>query len=165
MAHQVSIQPGHGTAGRHPSREALDALAGHDDPGMFGRMFAKLDPLEVADGPLQELAEAMKDANPGDATGKFKRYPHPFPSLQIAAMAPFRDAAGHPILHSSGETASARGRPGCPVAQSRVRTRPPLRGVENHTACPSWADRSDGKNNCPMCLLSSRQSPACSDVP
>jgi len=81
MAHQVSIQPGHGTAGRHPSREVLDALSGHDDPGMFGRMFAKLDPLEVADGPLQELAAAMKDADPGDTTGNNPNIPAGFTYL------------------------------------------------------------------------------------
>jgi hypothetical protein len=65
----VNFQPGHGTAGRHPTREFLDSLSGHDDPGMFGRMFPQLDPLAVADGPLHELADAMKDATATDPSG------------------------------------------------------------------------------------------------
>ena len=39
MAQEVKVQPGHGTAGRHPTRQFLDTLSGHDDPGMFGRSF------------------------------------------------------------------------------------------------------------------------------
>ena len=66
MATQVNVQPGHGKGGRQPTRQFLDSLSGHDDPGMFGRMFPNLEPLAVDDGPLQELAAAMKDANPGD---------------------------------------------------------------------------------------------------
>jgi hypothetical protein len=53
MANNLNIQPGHGTAGRHPTRAFLDSLSGHDDPGMFGRMFPQLEPLAVADAPLQ----------------------------------------------------------------------------------------------------------------
>ena len=64
MPQEVNFQPGHGTAGRHPTREFLDFLSGHDDPGMFGRMFPRLKPLVVTDEPLHELAEAMKDADP-----------------------------------------------------------------------------------------------------
>ena len=66
MGTEVNVQPGHGNAGRHPTRQFLDSLSGHDDPGMFGRMFPNLEPLAVDDGPLKELADAMKDANPGD---------------------------------------------------------------------------------------------------
>src|SRR6478609_4642064 len=66
MGTEVNVQPGHGKAGRHPTRQFLDSLSGHDDPGMFGRMFPNLEPLAVDDGPLKELADAMKDANPGD---------------------------------------------------------------------------------------------------
>src|SRR4051812_39972783 len=66
MPQEVNIKPGHGTAGRHPTREFLDSLSGHDDPGMFGRMFPRLKPLVVADEPLHELADAMKDAGPAD---------------------------------------------------------------------------------------------------
>jgi hypothetical protein len=65
MPQEVNFQPGHGTAGRHPTKEFLDSLSGHDDPGMFGRMFPRLEPLVVADGPLRELADAMKDTDPG----------------------------------------------------------------------------------------------------
>ena len=53
----VKTTPGHGTAGRHPTRELLDALSGHKDPGMFGRMFPMLPPLKVADAKLDALAE------------------------------------------------------------------------------------------------------------
>ena len=66
MPQEVNFQPGHGTAGRHPTREFLDSLSGHDDPGMFGRMFPRLKPLVITDEPLHELADAMKDADPAD---------------------------------------------------------------------------------------------------
>ncbi|MGF1625761.1 MAG: heme peroxidase family protein [Alphaproteobacteria bacterium] len=59
---------GHGVGGRHPKREVLDALAGHKDPGMFGRMFPKLPPLQVADAKLKALAEAMLDPDPLDGS-------------------------------------------------------------------------------------------------
>ena len=64
----VKMTSGHGEAGRHPKREVLDALAGHKDPGMFGRMFPKLPPLAVPDAKLKALADAMLDADPNDAT-------------------------------------------------------------------------------------------------
>ena len=50
MATQVNVQPGHGKGGRQPTRQFLDSLSGHDDPGMFGRMFPDLPPLAVDDG-------------------------------------------------------------------------------------------------------------------
>lgn len=61
MGTDVNVHPGHGKAGRQPTRQFLDTLSGHDDPGMFGRMFPTLEPLAVDDGPLHELADAMKD--------------------------------------------------------------------------------------------------------
>lgn len=70
MANPINITPGHGKGGRHPTAETLAAaakavaLAGHDDPGMFGRMFSNLPGLKVPDAALQELADAMKDSNP-----------------------------------------------------------------------------------------------------
>jgi hypothetical protein len=64
----VKVTPGHGVAGRHATRKGLDALAGHKDPGMFGRMFPKLPPLDVSDAILQELGAAMVDADPDDKT-------------------------------------------------------------------------------------------------
>ncbi len=67
-ANAVKITPGHGVAGRHPTREVLDALSGHKDPGMFGRMFPKLPPLEVSDSKLKALSDAMLDADPQDVT-------------------------------------------------------------------------------------------------
>ena len=77
----VPLRPGHGTAGRHPTREFLDGLSGHDDPGMFGRMFPDLKPLAVDDGPLQELADAMKDADPASAAGNNTNVPAGFTYL------------------------------------------------------------------------------------
>ncbi len=65
-ANAVKVTPGHGVAGRHATREVLDALSGHKDPGMFGRMFPKLAPLQVSDAKLKALAEAMLDADPAD---------------------------------------------------------------------------------------------------
>ena len=61
---RVNQCPGHGSAGRHPSRGTLDRLAGHDDPGKFGRMFPELSPLDVPEDQLKELAQAMKDSQP-----------------------------------------------------------------------------------------------------
>src|SRR5262245_6955088 len=72
MATEVKARPGHGTAGRHPTREFLDTLTGHDDPGMFGRMFPTLEPLAVGDVALRELADAMKDPNPSGTAGNSK---------------------------------------------------------------------------------------------
>jgi hypothetical protein len=77
----INSPAGHGRAGRHPSRSSLDALAGHEDPGMFGRMFPGLPPLAVDDAALQALAGAMKDANPGDPAGNNERLPAGFTYL------------------------------------------------------------------------------------
>jgi len=75
-----SIRPGHGTAGRQPTREALDAQAGQE-PGMFGRIFPELGPLAVEDGPLQELADAMTDADPAGTAGDNANVPAGFTYL------------------------------------------------------------------------------------
>src|SRR3546814_9892097 len=70
----VNMCPGHGTGGRKPTNAALKQLAGHGDPGMFGRMFAHLPPRDVPDSTLQALAAAMPDPNPADGThGNDKR--------------------------------------------------------------------------------------------
>ena len=81
MAETYGTNPHHGRAGRHPTRKFLDSLKGHDDPGMFGRMFPNLPPLEVADGPLQALAEAMRDANPASPEGNNPKIPAGFTYL------------------------------------------------------------------------------------
>ncbi|WP_445490644.1 peroxidase family protein [Rhodopseudomonas sp. RCAM05734] len=81
MATDVNVQPGHGKAGRHPTRAFLDSLSGNDDPGMFGRMFPSLPPLAVDDAALQELADAMRDANPDDAAGNNTKVPSGFTYL------------------------------------------------------------------------------------
>jgi hypothetical protein len=54
---------GHGVRGM--KRASVRALAGNADPGKFGLMFPTLDPLEVNEDILFELAQAMKDA-PGN---------------------------------------------------------------------------------------------------
>uniref|UniRef100_Q07IH7 Heme peroxidase n=1 Tax=Rhodopseudomonas palustris (strain BisA53) TaxID=316055 RepID=Q07IH7_RHOP5 len=81
MAAGISVTPGHGTAGRYPTREFLDTLTGHDDPGMFGKMFPNLTPLAIDDGPLKELATAMKDADPAGAAGNNPNVPAGFTYL------------------------------------------------------------------------------------
>lgn len=78
VANAIKMTPGHGVAGRHATRELLDALSGHKDPGMFGRMFPKLDPLNVSDAKLQVLADAMKDTDPGSQTGNNPNIPSGF---------------------------------------------------------------------------------------
>ena len=77
----VKVTPGHGVAGRHATRALLDAQSGNKDPGMFGRMFPMLPPLKVSDAKLQALADAMLDANPGDANGNNPRIPAGFTYL------------------------------------------------------------------------------------
>lgn len=81
MAPHISVRPGHGTAGRHPKRETLDAVPRDQDPGMFGRMFPDLEPLNVDDAPLRELADAMKDPDPGSADGNNQKVPAGFTYL------------------------------------------------------------------------------------
>ena len=77
----VKVTPGHGVAGRHPTREVLDALTGNRDPGMFGRMFPKLPPLSVNDSKLKALSEAMLDADPADAAKDNAKIPAGFTYL------------------------------------------------------------------------------------
>jgi hypothetical protein len=77
-ANAVKMTPGHGKAGRHPTRAMLDALSGNKDPGMFGRMFPMLSPLKVSDAKLEALANAMIDGNPGDELGNNPNIPAGF---------------------------------------------------------------------------------------
>jgi hypothetical protein len=77
-AHVANGRPGHGTAGRHPTRESLDTRPGFDDPGMFGRMFPDLEPLTVDDGALRDLAAAMTDPDPGSIAGNNANVPAGF---------------------------------------------------------------------------------------
>lgn len=77
----VKVTPGHGVAGRHPTREVLDALSGHRDPGMFGRMFPKLPPLSVSDAKLKALSDAMLDADPTDTAKDNAKIPAGFTYL------------------------------------------------------------------------------------
>jgi hypothetical protein len=81
MANEVNLKPGHGRAGRHPTREFLDTLSGHDDPGMFGKMFPDLRPLAVDDDALKELAAVMLDPNPSGTSGNNENVPAGFTYL------------------------------------------------------------------------------------
>jgi hypothetical protein len=81
VARLITLRPGHGTSGRQPQRDSLDASSGHGDPGMFGRMFPDLKPLAVDDGPLQELADAMTDPDPASAAGNNANVPAGFTYL------------------------------------------------------------------------------------
>jgi hypothetical protein len=74
----VKTTPGHGVAGRHATRAVLDALSGNKDPGMFGRMFPKLPPLNASDAKLQALADAMIDTNAGAPAGNNPNIPAGF---------------------------------------------------------------------------------------
>ena len=67
MTHIIKMLHGRGT--REMSARSLQALDGHADPGKFGRMFPKLEPLVIDDDPLFELATTMKDAAPTDVAG------------------------------------------------------------------------------------------------
>jgi hypothetical protein len=58
-----------------------EALSGHKDPGLFGRMFPSLEPLNASDAALQALANAMIDASPGDASGNNPNVPAGFTYL------------------------------------------------------------------------------------
>lgn len=73
--------PGHGRAGRHPTRRFLDSLSGHGDPGMFGRMFPTLPALDVPDDALRDLADAMIDPDPASTAGNNVRIPAGFTYL------------------------------------------------------------------------------------
>jgi hypothetical protein len=78
MPNAIKVTPRHGVAGRHATREVLDALAGHDDPGMFGRMFPMLPPLNVANAKLEALAAAMIDNSGGNPAGNNDKIPGGF---------------------------------------------------------------------------------------
>jgi Animal haem peroxidase len=71
---EINVSPGHGVAGRHPTREFVDTLSGHDDPGMFGRMFPTLPKFRPEDSKLDALAETMRDISvaPTSANGELK---------------------------------------------------------------------------------------------
>ena len=71
---EINVSPGHGIAGRHPTREFVDTLSGHDDPGMFGRMFPTLPKFRPEDSKLDALAETMRDVSvaPTSANGELK---------------------------------------------------------------------------------------------
>jgi hypothetical protein len=78
---KANMKPRHGKGGRHPTRQSLDTLSGHDDPGMFGRMFPKLPALHVSEAALQALADAMLDANPDSTAGENLHIPAGFTYL------------------------------------------------------------------------------------
>lgn len=72
----------HGSAGRHPTLESLKSLSGNKDPGLFGRMFPTLPPLQASDASLLALANAMKDTRPeGDPNSNNPNIPAGFTYL------------------------------------------------------------------------------------
>jgi len=81
QATNTHLRPGHGTAGRHPTRDSLAARSRDGDSGMFGRMFPELAPLAIDDGPLMELAEAMTDVDPASDAGNNTKVPAGFTYL------------------------------------------------------------------------------------
>jgi hypothetical protein len=81
MTETANIDPRHGRAGRHPTKQFLDSLSGNDDPGLFGRMFPTLHPLNATDVQLNALAAAMKDANPDAPGGDNSNVPSGFTYL------------------------------------------------------------------------------------
>ena len=54
---------------------------GTTTPACSDECFRTLEPLAVDDGPLQELADAMKDPNPGDPAGNNTKIPAGFTYL------------------------------------------------------------------------------------
>jgi Animal haem peroxidase len=78
ITHAIRLRAGHGSAGRQPTRQSLAHLSRNGEPGMFGRMFPELGPLEVDDRALMELADAMTDVNPGDTVGNNPNVPAGF---------------------------------------------------------------------------------------
>jgi hypothetical protein len=78
---RVNLDPGHGKAGRQPSRAQLDRRLGNDDPGMFGRMFQNLPEFAASDAALAALAETMKESDPGDPGGNNPNVPAGFTYL------------------------------------------------------------------------------------
>ena len=80
MAH-VSM---HGSTPREMSPESIsstDPLAGHGDPGKFGRMFPGLPPLQVSSAQLIALATAMRDNDPDGPGGDNPQVPAGFTYL------------------------------------------------------------------------------------
>lgn len=77
MTSPLPLNPGHGKAGRHPTKESLNAPS----PGMFGRMFPKLAALKASDAALQDLANSMKESSPGDPAGNNPNIPAGFTYL------------------------------------------------------------------------------------
>lgn len=71
----------HGHARREMTLESISANRGNNDPGLFGRMFGKLDPLKVPDAALHDLAQSMIDKSPNDVTGDNNNVPAGFTYL------------------------------------------------------------------------------------
>jgi hypothetical protein len=85
MSENTAMVSGHGVRMREP---VLSAFKGKNigvvkDSGLFGQMFPSLanKPLNVDDADLKKLADAMKDADPNDATGDNLHIPSGFTYL------------------------------------------------------------------------------------
>jgi len=80
MATQVNVQPGHGKAGRQPTRQFRIRFPGTTIRDVRTNV-SESRPLAVDDAPLQELAGAMKDASPDDPAGDNTAIPAGFTYL------------------------------------------------------------------------------------
>ena len=60
-ANAIKVTPGHGVAGRHATRELLDACPATKIPACSAGCSRRLPPLNVSDAKLQALADAMID--------------------------------------------------------------------------------------------------------
>lgn len=80
MTQVANTNPRHGKAGRQPTRAGLKPPSANADPGLFGRMF-DLPAFEPSEAALKELADAMRDANPGDQPGNNPHVPSGFTYL------------------------------------------------------------------------------------
>ncbi|MBV6658661.1 MAG: heme peroxidase [Devosiaceae bacterium] len=81
MNTMVNLDPRHGQAGRHPQRNDLDTLSGHDDPGKFGVMFPQLPALDVDQSAIDALAAVMIESGAPDPAGDNQTIPAGFTYL------------------------------------------------------------------------------------
>lgn len=85
MTKTNAMRSGHGVRMREPVLSAFDGknIGVVKEPGLFGQMFPSLaeNPLIVDDADLKQLAEMMKDADPGDTAGDNHHVPAGFTYL------------------------------------------------------------------------------------
>ena len=129
-----------------PPGQLLDALSGNKDPGMFGRMFPTLPPLEVSDAKLQALADAMIDTNAGS-----RRQQRQYPG-RLHLFRPVR----RPRHHARSDLARRQGKGSArhrelPHAELRPRLR--LRPRPGRQPASLCAQPGDGNKHGPKLLI------------